>query len=319
MGELNITQRDRARDRSRLSRRIEDCQDLPFEPARPAKIRAPTDPAWEYCDGLPEINAANLDAATLRTAIAAEGALLVRGLLPVDVIPALCAAIDDVVEACAQAGPPIQSQPSCEYHDPPEILREVMKNGELGRTRAFHRDSGSAMCAEAPSVAETLLDLFKSLGLRALVEGFLGEPACLSVKKWVLRKTRLPVHEAGWHQDGAFMGADINSLNLWTPLTHCGGDTGVPGLDVIPRRLNEIVGAEGALFDWSVNPAQVEQRFRDTPPVSPVFAPGDALFFDHFFLHRTQYRAHFEHPRYAIETWFFGRHSAPRNQVPLTW
>lgn len=315
----DITSRNRTRDQSRFSGRIEKCRDLDFDPAPLATPASPSDAGPQLCDGLPEVHASALDTAGLKTALAAQGALIVRKLLPVRVIPTLRTAIDEVTEACSRTGAAARDQQHSCYYDPPEILREVMQGPELGRSRAFHRDSGSAMCAEAPCVAETLLALYGALGLKALVEGYLDEPACLSVKKWVLRKTRLPVQEAGWHQDGAFMGADINSLNLWIPLSRCGGDTGAPGMDVIPLRLHEIVAAEGATFDWSVDPRRVQRGFRGAAPISPVFEPGDALFFDHFFLHRTQYRQQFERPRYAIETWFFGRHRAPYKQVPLAW
>lgn len=319
VSQLDIADRNRAEDRSRISRRIAKCRSLDFNPARLDTSESQPGTARKDSDALPEIHASALNTAILKTALASQGALIVRKLLPVTVVSPLRTAIDEVTEACSRTGPAAREQQHSCYYDPPEILREVMTGAELGRSRAFHRDSGSAMCAEAPSVAETLLDLYGHLGLKMLVENYLGEPACLSVKKWVLRKTRLPVHEAGWHQDGAFMGADISSLNLWLPLTRCGGNTGAPGMDVIPLCLREIVAAEDAMFDWSVNPEQVQQRFLGTPSISPVFEPGDALFFDHFFLHRTQYRQHFERPRYAIETWFFGRNSAPHNQVPLTW
>ena len=319
MDSPDIPARDRLEDQSRLSRRIADGRFLDFAPERPGSIEPPPNAAVQRATGLPEIHASDLDTAVLKTGISSHGGLIVRKLLPAGVIPALRTAIDEVTEACARTGESAREQQRSCYYDPPDILQDVMKGTELSLSRAFHRDTGSAMCAEAPSVAEALLDLYQALDLRPLVEDYLGQEACLSVKKWVLRKTQLPVHEAGWHQDGAFMGTDISSLNLWIPLTRCGGNTGAPGMDVVPLRLTEIVTAEGAMFDWSVNPEQVQQRFLDTPPVSPVFEPGDALFFDHFFLHRTQYRQQFERPRYAIETWFFGRHSAPHNQVPLAW
>ncbi len=301
-------------DAQRLSLRIRD-----WRPATPAPASGPTratepNPAGTPGNGLPEIQARNLTADVLHGAVRTHGALLVRNLLPEALHPELVRAIDRVTAACDGAEPFTRH-----YYAPPDALREKMPGGELGRSRAFHRDSGSAMCAEAPSVAETLLELYASLGLKALLTDYLGEAPCLSVKKWVLRKTRLPVHQAGWHQDGAFMGADINSINLWIPLTRCGGDTGAPGMDVVPTRLTEIVAANGALFDWSVSPESVNDHFHDTPPIAPVFNAGDALLFDHLFLHRTQYRSDFQRPRYAIETWFFGQSAAPLNQVPVSW
>ena len=193
------------------------------------------------------------------------------------------------------------------------------KDRELGNTRNFHRTSGSAMCVEAPSVAESLLQLYESYGLKDLVTEYLGEPPCLTVKKWVLRRSLLPVQEAGWHQDGAFMGTDINSINMWIPLNECGGETGAPGMDVVPLRLNSIASSDGAQFEWSVSDEQATGSYSKGQPLMPEFNEGDAFFFDHFYLHRTQYRTDFNKLRYAIETWFFGESSFPKNQIPLAW
>ena len=129
----------------------------------------------------------------------------------------------------------------------------------------------------------------------------------------------LPVAEAGWHQDGAFMGANINSINMWIPLNECGGETGAPGMDVVPLRLNDIVSSEGAQFDWSVSDAHATDGINKGQPLMPVFNEGDAFFFDHFYLHRTQYRTDFSKLRYAVETWFFGESAFPKNQIPLAW
>jgi hypothetical protein len=102
-------------------------------------------------------------------------------------------------------------------------------------------------------------------------------------------------------------------------LNECGGETGAPGMDVVPQRLNNLASAEGAQFDWSVSDSQVSSRFAENQPLMPVFNAGDAFFFDHFYLHRTQYRTDFTKLRYAVETWFFGATSFPKNQIPLAW
>ena len=115
------------------------------------------------------------------------------------------------------------------------------------------------------------------------------------------------------------MGTDINSLNLWIPLTHCGGETGAPGMDVVPRRLHNIASAEGATFDWSVSDEYVQSGGLKVLPVAPVFHAGDAFFFDHLYLHRTQARDDFTRVRYAIETWFFGETTFPKDQIPVKW
>lgn len=270
----------------------------------------------QYC--VPEITAAQLNVDRLRTAVADHGALLVRGMFPQSSVNTLIHATDRVVDSCAQSTAPIAPDI---YYNPPDNLASIMprKNRELANTRNFHCDSGSAMCVEAPSVAEALLQLYEAYGLKQLMEDYLGEPPCLSVKKWVLRRSKLPVSEAGWHQDGAFMGTNLNSLNMWLPLNACGATTGAPGLDVVPQRLYEIVSAEGAQFNWSVSDSLVTGDFAENQPLMPEFNAGDAFFFDHFYLHRTQYRADFTKLRYAVETWFFGASSFPKNQIPLAW
>jgi hypothetical protein len=102
-------------------------------------------------------------------------------------------------------------------------------------------------------------------------------------------------------------------------LNECGGETGAPGLDVVPVRLHKIAPAEGAQFDWSVSDSLVSSRDTESQPLMPVFNAGDEFFFDHFYLHRTQYRNDFTKLRHAVETWFFGASSFPKNQIPLAW
>ena len=225
---------------------------------------------------LPEIDAKEFTVDQLRTAVAKHGALIVRNMFSRTSMDTLITAADRVIDACAD---PKATNPVSTYFNPPNNLSTIMpkKDKELGNTRSFHRESGSAMCVEAPSVAEALLLLYEAHGLKELVGAYLGEPPCLSVKKWVLRRSKLPVAEAGWHQDGAFMGTNLNSINMWMPLNECGGETGAPGMDVVPLRLHSLASAEGAQFDWSVSDAQVSSRFAENQPLMPVFKAGDAL------------------------------------------
>ena len=92
--------------------------------------------------------------------------------------------------------------------------------------------------------------------------------------------------DAGWHQDGAFLGADIRTVNLWVSLSDCGQDA--PSLDLVARRVDRILptGTEGAAYDWAVSSAVVEEVGAGAI-VRPEFAPGDALFFDSFCVHQT--------------------------------
>ena len=315
---VDLESRNIASDCARISTRIESYRAREAA-AHPSLIvseqHEPPIPA-ERC--VPEINANELTIDSLRAAISEHGALIVRDMFPKAPMDTLIKAADNVIDACLDSG----STPTINtYYNPPGNLRTIMpkKDRELGNTRSFHRESGSAMCVEAPSVAEALLQLYEAHGLKELIGLYLGEPPCLSVKKWVLRRSKLPVAEAGWHQDGAFMGTNLNSLNMWMPLNECGGTTGAPSMDVVPQRLNKIASAAGAQFDWSVSDSQVSSRLVNSQPLAPTFSAGDVFFFDHFYLHRTQYRPDFTKLRYAVETWFFGASSFPKNQIPIDW
>ena len=315
--------RDPAADCHSLSERLNYFRDRsPVNCGRPIEREA-EQPRWPGEPELPEIEASAFDAQGLRSAIATSGAVIVRGMLNPEEVSHFRNAVDHVVDGCLQQEDK-QGNPSSAdgfYRNPPAAIKELLIPQKLKNSRGFHRQSGSAMCIESASVSEQLLELYRAKGLQGLVGDYLGEPPCLSALKWVLRRSKLPVAQAGWHQDGAFMGSDINSINMWVPLDRCGGDSGAPGLDVLPRRLTEIFrpGAESAIFSWSVGEDDIAEAFGENAVVSPVFEAGDAFFFDHFYLHRTQFREDFTRPRYAIETWFFGEKNFPDNQVPLRW
>jgi hypothetical protein len=113
------------------------------------------------------------------------------------------------------------------------------------------------------------------------------------------------------------MGTDIRTVNLWLALSHCGDDA--PGLDILPRRLDHIVqtGTPGAIFDWSASPAMVAQAAEGTPLRRPIFEPGDALLFDHLFMHRTAADPEMTRDRHGVEMWFFAPSLYPPSQIPL--
>ncbi len=312
--------RDLAADNATMTQRIESYRER--QPRETPELIIPPGAAEGDIDThIPEVEAGALTIDVLRENIGRHGSLIVRKLFTPQEVECLIPAIDRVLDACENNSRRGREVSTDAYFNPPDNLLSIMPNREkeLRNTRNFHRDSGSAMCIEAPSVAESLLAWYERHGLKSLMAQYLGETPCLTAKKWVLRRSLLPVAEAGWHQDGAFMGTDINSLNMWLPLNECGGRTGAPGMDVLPRRLTSIASAEGAQFDWSVSTNQVTSESGDNPLLCPVFNAGDAFFFDHFFLHRTQYGIDFSKIRYAVETWFFGETAFPKNQIPLAW
>jgi hypothetical protein len=75
---------------------------------------------------------------------------------------------DRVIDACAD---PQTATPVSTYFNPPGNLCNITpkKDRELGNTRSFHREPGSAMCVEAPGVAEVLLLLYEPHRLKELL------------------------------------------------------------------------------------------------------------------------------------------------------
>ena len=321
--DLDLQHRDIVKDAQTVAARLAYFQEKdPVLGSLPITQEVDAEP-WQGNTELPELNACDLSVERLRSAMARKGCLVVRNLFDTDVVDGFKSAINQIIDADLQSGqkkvPDQDKQDVFSY--PPINLSTVLPEPKLSRSRGFHRSSGSVMVIESSSFAESLIEWYDSLGLRDFLEGYLGEPPCLSALKWVLRRSKLPISPDGWHQDGAFMGSDINSLNLWIPLDVCGGKTGAPGLDIIPKRFDGIInpGEADAALNWSTGNDTIRGLHEDCAPTSPEFNPGDVIFFDHFLLHRTQYGENFDRTRYAIETWFFGSKNFPKNQVPLRW
>ena len=268
--------------------------------------------------GLPgplrEVRPADLSTAVVRAGLAEHGCVLVRGLVPADRARSLARGIDralDAFDGCEAASK--TSAPP--WYSP---FKPAEGRYRIGGRRNWVRASGALWTADSPRMMFELCELVDDTGVGALVTDYLGERPALSANKCTLR--RVPVDTAtNWHQDGAFLGAEVRTLNFWLALSSCGSDS--PGLEIVPRRLDEVLptGTDGAMFDWSVSPAIVEEIAADTPVVSPRFEPGDALLFDHMFLHRTAAGPGMTRERYAMETWFFAPSSYPDGQIPLVY
>ena len=72
---------------------------------------------------------------------------------------------------------------------------------------------------------------------------------------------------------------------------------------------------DGAPHDAVRHPLAREAA--DAPVVRPEFRAGDALLFDHLFLHSTAVTDAMVRERYAMETWFFAPSAYPEGQIPL--
>jgi hypothetical protein len=236
----------------------------------------------------------DLTVAALRRGLAQHGCVLVRGLIPTRRAEALARGIDQALDAfdCCAAALGRQAAPWYVPFSP--------RTGEyrVGGRRGWVRASGALWTADSPRMLFELLQVVDETGIGALVEAYLGERPALSANKCTLR--RVPVDtNTNWHQDGAFL-----------------------GLDLVPRRLDEVLptGTDGALFDWSVSPTLVAEAANGhATVVRPSFSPGDALLFDHLFLHRTGVDPGMTRERWAIETWFFAPSTYPEGQIPLAY
>jgi phytanoyl-CoA dioxygenase PhyH len=260
-------------------------------------------------DRLPEIAGADLTPGLLRAGILRDGCLLVRGLVDRGHAQALAKGIDRGFRQRerAEAG-----RSSAEGY-----YEEFQPHPRYGPVvgRGWIEQGGGLLAADAPMLSFQMMEMFRAAHLAELVSGYLGEPALISVHKTTLRKAD-PAVPGAWHQDGFFMGP-VRSLNLWLSLSRCGDEA--PGLDIVPRRLEEYVATatEEAALDYTISQQKVEQAAGDTPVLRPIFEPGDALFFDELFLHQTGSDPSMRKPRYAVENWFFGGSGFPEEYAPI--
>lgn len=309
---------DPGRERDLVRRRNEAFARVPHPaPEAAPEMSSSIDGAhatYEVVDGVPELPASEVSAETIRSAFLGHGCLLVRGLLEPGPIATLRAGIDRALEqrdAFAEGAPAEQTTP---WFEPFEPARGYSTEGaDWNRVKA---GSGAAWACDSPRMLFELLEAFETAEILSAAADYLGERPSFSMNKSVLRRTP-PDTLGAWHQDGAFLGKGIRTLNVWLALSDCGERA--PSLDVVPRRFEEVVetGTDGAAFPWSVSNTLVEELLDGRTPPRPVFAPGDALLFDHLCLHRTGTAAGMDQVRYATETWHFASSAFPDELVPL--
>lgn len=292
--------------RHRAFRQNDLAEAPPFDPPEPV------DPGL---GDLTAVDPAQLDVATLRAGLARNGCVLVRGLIDSERARGLAGGIDRALEAFDRAAEDGVDRDEdgwyAQFQPQPGAYR-------TGGRRNWVRASGALWTADSPRMFAALLDLIRDTGVGELVTEYLGERPALSANKCTLRRVPLTT-STGWHQDGAFLGPEVRTLNLWLALGDCGTDA--PGMDVVPRRIPQVLesGTEGATFDWSVAPAVVEREAGELGIRRPEFRAGDALLFDHLFLHSTAVEATMSRERHAMETWFFAPSSYPEGQIPIAY
>ena len=275
-------------------------------------------------NGIPEISREEFNVKNLRAAIFNNGSLIVRNLISSAEAQAAIADTNKAFEhydAAARGEPLEQVAPWFVPFISSTNLQESEFSSWKANTRAtsyWVREGGGVLAAESPRAFENFTTLLRSNSIISVIEEYLGERPALSVKKTTLRRVPSTLNTAnGWHQDGAFLGDGIRTVNLWIALNDCGVDA--PTMDMVPKRLHEIVptGTHSAQFNWSVAREIVDQYSQDSPPVRLQFNAGDAILFDEMNLHCTAVAPGMNKDRYAIEAWFFAPSCYPMDQLPL--
>lgn len=282
----------------------------------------PHDNRYASVAGFPEIEFADLDAEALRAGIMGKGGLIVRGLMKSEETQAR---MRDNIDRTLRARMSQYNEKKGNNNDPWYRRSPVVTGGPTQfRGGEKFTTIGSVWSADSPPLAFQLVKFYREIGLPGLLHNYFGEDPVLSVRKWVVR-CAAPNNgaSAGWHQDGQFLGdaSKIRTANLWIALTDCGGDADAPGMEIVAgndRKIYE-TGTRGAPFNWTVGQDLVDEIAQTASIECPRFKPGDAIFFDHFNLHRTGFGLNHSKNRYAIESWFFAGSTAPLKQQPVVF
>ena len=318
-----LTAANRRRRDPRYERRLVDLRFEAFRqlvpPAAPPAWPEAVEDRWPGVR-IPEIAASELTVEALRSGLANHGSLIVRGLLSDERVAHMTGDIEQALVAYDEHERGERQAALADWYEP--YRHDTMSDRKGKRAR------GSIMTVESPPALFDLLEVFGEVGIDRLVREYFAESPAILARKATLRRVT-PAKMAGWHQDGAFMGAGIRSLNIWITLTGCGRDA--PGLEVVGRRVDELVPSRGgAHAAWGIN-AKDAEAFGGQDIEKPLFDAGDAMLFDHFLVHRTAFNAGMTRDRFAIETWLFAPSTygamrernddghSPRNQIPILY
>lgn len=311
------TVRQRDRDPG-IDVRVVQLRHQAFAEVRSGSPAAPPNDVPDLFPGVvgpPEIASSEVTVEHLRSAVRHHGCLLVRGILAESHVVQLRADIDNAFTAfdAHRAGTPLSE--TSPWYMP---LRPEYGADDLDPVAEyFLRTAGGVYAGSSPRSFIDYLEILTELGMIDLARSYLGEPPVMSLNKSVLRRIGGGAQPT-WHQDGSYLGEDIQALNLWMALSSCGGETEVMGLDLVPRPMDGLapMGTHDAVHPRSIAQAVVDELAQDAPVVRPVFEPGDGLLFDQVFVHRSDVRP-LPTERYAIESWFFAPSTYPSNLVPI--
>ena len=127
-------------------------------------------------------------------------------------------------------------------------------------------------------------------------------------------RARVP---GAWHQDGTFMG-DVRALNLWLSLSRCGDEA--PGLDIVPRRLDQLVAdadRRGGARHPGVAGARPRRPRATRRSSGRSSSPATRCSSTRCSCTRPASDPAMPNPRFAIESWFFGGSAFPGEYAPV--
>lgn len=273
------------------------------------------DGRFSGCGGVPEVHLTQFDAAALRAGVFGQGSLIVREAFDAATVQSLREAVRAAFRSYDRSdhGRSVRRRDDWLW---PHALASTPE--QRFDDRRWVRKAAGVLVADSPRALARLVHAADSAGITAVVREVFGERPALSVLKTTLRiVTPGRSVDHGWHQDGAFLGDGIRSMNMWVALSDCGDDA--PTLQMVPRRLTGVLGSggDGSAFSWSMSTREVEALAGPEGPQWLHFRAGDVVFFDHLNLHSTAVREGMTQDRLAIEAWFFAPSAFPYDRIPL--
>jgi hypothetical protein len=271
------------------------------------------DPFPDHDRQIPEIGASQLTTEMLAGSIEHHGSLIVRNVFTAAQADRVVDAIDHAHRAREQVEQRAGDVDAAVWYRPLPSDKRTM----VAALRKRVGDGGGIWLADSPIATAQIIDGLAETNVIESVRGHFGERPFFSLQKSTLRRVP-PVHKyTSWHQDGSFLDADVRSMNLWLALSHCGGDQPTPALEVVPKRVSEILAVDNVMANYAISFDVVAEVVADAPTVVPEFAPGDALMFDERCLHRTRLTRTMTRSRYALECWMFAPSHQSSKYTPL--
>ena len=265
-------------------------------------------------EGLPEYDAKDISPTILRQAILARGTILIRNLIPQEVIRPLG---DDVLKMIAHFDSIPQDIVRREmgYEEPARknMWREILNDGVHYNYDLITFTAGRASMFD-PLHKSAMFSLVRDAFPEARIEeNFITNTRRIFPKPPKGGYSDVPLEP---HIDAMFHQHDVFGINFWTPLTEAGEHA--PGLAVVPNSVVDVrnafeynpEGYEVGPHDFAhmhrfkshkVAPEGLEQLGYAHRFVRPKMQPGDVLAFTNFTVHATSVLPGMTNSRTSIE------------------